>query len=278
MESWLIFAAMLGVFAVAAVLLLGPLGLLVLGGALGVFFGMGRQASSGVVPHDMARVGELEAPELYRIARTLAERAGLSRVPSIYISRSPMLNAAAFGSAQAPGLMVTVPLYRQLSERELAGVLAHEISHIRNNDLAIFRLANTIRSLTSAVANGFWLMVLLYFPVLLVAQTAISLQAFVVLLLAPTVSVFLQLALYRIREFGADMTAVELTGDPEALAMALRKIDYAGRGILRQLFPVPRRDSSSLLRTHPSTEKRVERLLQLDYAHRRRERSTLHAS
>ena len=100
-------------------------------------------------------------------------------------------------------------------------------------------------------------------PFFLLGGGAFPLTLFAVLLGSPLLSAILQLALFRTREFSADLGAVELTRDPAGLASALGKIDRPDNGLLSWLVPLPRREASPLFRTHPATGERVRRLLAL---------------
>jgi heat shock protein HtpX len=138
---------------------------------------------------------------------------------------------------------LTDGMIRTLSLRELSGVLAHEISHIRNGDLWLMGLADTVSRLTRMMS--------LFGQILL-------------LVLAPTIGALLQLALSRTREYDADLGGALLTGDPMALAGALRKLERYGRGLWESLLmPGRRNPNPSLLRTHPPTEERIRRLAAL---------------
>jgi heat shock protein HtpX len=184
-------------------------------------------------------------------------------MPAVYVLRAPVLNAATLGSVQRPLLVVTPMLVRALSTRELTGVLAHEVSHIRHRDLTFFRIVELVGTITIVVSRVGWLMLLLYLPLTLGSSATVPFSVVLVLLAAPVASVMLQLGLSRSREYAADLGAVELTEDPAALASALEKIDNLGKSYLQQMLPVPRRRESSVFRTHPSTDRRVERLEEL---------------
>lgn len=174
-----------------------------------------------------------------------------------------VMNAAAAGDPEEPVLYVTDGILRRLDARELEGVLAHEVSHIRNRDLAVFRFAEMLRSLTATVAQFGWILLFLALPRLMVAG-GISLGWLALLIAAPTLSLVVQLSLMRTREFGADIGAAELTGDPIGLASALRKLEFPRRGILAYQPP-----EGSLFRTHPPTDQRIERLVEMvDRPHR----------
>lgn len=205
-----------------------------------------------------------EALGLYTLSDTLAERAQLPVAPELYYAPSPVMNAFAVGHRRQPAIAVTDGLLRNLSQRELAGVLAHEISHIGSNDIWVMTLADTVSRLTGGLALMGQLLLFINLPLLLFGAAAISWWAILLLLFAPTISLLLQLALSRTREFDADMDAVEITGDPLGLASALRKLDSHQGGLWQRLFfPGRRTRDSWILSTHPSSEERVRRLVEL---------------
>jgi heat shock protein HtpX len=200
------------------------------------------------------------APDLHRLVSALAARAGLPRAPQLHYVPSTMLNAFAVGDPDDAVIGVTDGILRGLTGRELAGVLAHEISHIRANDLWIMTLADTIGRLTHGLAYVGLLLLLLGAP-LLAAGHAWPMVLATLLALLPTVVTLLQLALSRAREYDADLEAARLTGDPDALADALQRLERReGRIWERILVPHRRTPDPLLLRTHPPTEERVRRL------------------
>ncbi|MBF0587740.1 MAG: M48 family metalloprotease [Magnetococcales bacterium] len=156
---------------------------------------------------------------------------------------------------------------QRLDRRELTGVLAHEISHIKNGDTRVMTLADLFRRLTLAWSTLGQILFLLMLPIMYLNEATLSWIAFGILLAAPSVSVLLQLALSRTREFQADLDAATLTGDPQGLASALRKIEQPKRSLWnRILFPVGAPGNSDWLRTHPNTGERIKRLLELTKA------------
>jgi heat shock protein HtpX len=200
-----------------------------------------------------------EAPALYDTVNYLARRAGLTSSPELYYVRNRMINAATIGDRDGAAILVTDGILSALSPRELEGVLAHEIAHIRNNDLSLFRVAEILRQATLLFTRAGWLLVLFALPILLFSG-GLSGGALLVLLAAPAASWLLQLALLRTREFAADETAVRLTADPEGLARALQRIDYVQQSFIQTYLPFHRDRERSLFRTHPSTPERVQRL------------------
>jgi heat shock protein HtpX len=204
-----------------------------------------------------------EAPALYSTVRALSEQAGLPAPPQLYYVPNRTMNAFSVGTRDDPALGVTDGLLRTLSPRELSGVMAHEITHIRQNDLRVLTLAGLIGRMTGLLSTIGQFLLFLNLPLLLMGRTPISWLAVVLLLVAPSVSGLLRLALARTRELDADLGAARLSGDPLGLASALRKMECYGAGWLDRMLRPYRTSSRSLLRTHPETEERVERLLDL---------------
>jgi len=203
------------------------------------------------------------APQLHQMVDVLATRAGLPRVPTLYYVPTSMLNAFAVGRPDDAAIGVTDGLLRNLSGRQLAGVLAHEISHIHSDDLWIMTLADTVGRLTHGVAYVGLFLVFLGLP-MLASGSMTPLVIAAVLIAVPTVVTLLQLALSRAREYDADLDAVEITNDPRGLAAALQTLHaHEGRIWERIMVPHRRMPDPLLLRTHPSTEERVRRLLEL---------------
>jgi len=208
-----------------------------------------------------------EAPDLHSILELLAARAELPAVPALHYVPSSIINAFAVGSRRRSAIAVTDGLLRALSAREVAGVLAHEVSHVRHNDMWVMGLADLFSRLTQIFSSLGQMLLLLNLPLLLLGAATVSWTAVLILILAPTASAVIQLALSRTREYDADLGAAELTGDPRALASALARMErYQGRLFEQILFPGRRVPDPSLLRTHPPTEERIRRLLELEQA------------
>jgi heat shock protein HtpX len=207
---------------------------------------------------------ENQAPWLHHIIQELSRRADLKAPPQLYFAPSEMMNAFALGRAGDAALVVTGGLLQGLNRRELAGVLAHEMTHILHNDLRVMTLANIIGRITGLVALLGQILFILNLPLLLIGQGTIPWAIIVLLLGAPFLSTVLQLALSRTREFGADVGAVRLTGDASGLASALWKMMEQECAADRGLFRRRRDGQGSFFRTHPTTRRRVERLLELD--------------
>ncbi|MDO9422639.1 MAG: zinc metalloprotease HtpX [Methylobacter sp.] len=204
------------------------------------------------------------APDLYRITRELAARADLPSPPALYYLPSRLMNAFSVGTSENSAIGLSDALLNTLSMRELIAVLAHEISHIQHNDVRVMTYADIISRITNTLSLAGFLLIFINLPLYFLGLVTISWFALGVLIMAPTLMSFLQLLLSRIREFDADRQAVLLTGDPEGLAMALSKLEAYETSILDILFGRGHSASiPSILRTHPDTEERIDRLLRL---------------
>ena len=190
--------------------------------------------------------------------------AGLPRVPRLYRVPAPALNAFAAGSREDPAIALTDGLLMSLEPRELAGVLAHELSHVRARDVWVMTLAAVVGRMTSLMSFFGQMLLFILIPVSLFTGQGVPLLAIVLLIFAPTISGLLQLALSRTREFDADVGAIELTGDPRGLASALAKLERQRGGWMQRLFMAR---APSWLMTHPSTDERIRRLMALERAH-----------
>ena len=205
-----------------------------------------------------------EAPELYRLLRELSRRGGLERVPLLYYLPSRLLNAFTAGAGPEAAIALSDGMLRRLSPREIIGVLAHEVSHIANGDTRVMGFADLISRITGMLSLVGQILLLVGIPLWLLAGAAIPWGPILVLLFAPTLSALVQLALSRNREYEADRSAAELSGDPHALASALQKLELYQGGLWERLvMPGRRVPEPSLLRTHPPVEERVKRLMDL---------------
>lgn len=208
------------------------------------------------------RLHRTECPELFEIVQWLARRAGLPMLPSLHYIASPQPNAITVGTANHGAIAITDGLLRSLDLRELTGVLAHEISHLRNRDTVVMGFSDLLSRMIALLALSGMLLAFLAWAV--VPAVTLTEVLFAILLLAslPWLSNLLQFALSRTREFDADADAAALSGDPEGLASALQRIDAMQRRHwwLRGLT-LRARVEPSALRSHPPTAARIERLL-----------------
>jgi heat shock protein HtpX len=207
----------------------------------------------------------MQAPALHALADELSARAGLRKTPTLYHVPSRLMHAFSTGSGDAAAIVLSDGLLRGLSWRELAAVLAHELSHVAHRDTWVMALADLVTRMTHLLSVFGQLLLLASLPLWLFTDYRIPWLLVLLLILAPSVSALLQLALSRRREFAADLGAVEITGDPLGLAAALRRLELVEASWFDYLLlPGRRVPEPSLLRTHPPTEERIRRLLALE--------------
>jgi len=266
LQSLFLIAGMALLLSAVGWFFAGPAGVWLALGVCALILAFGPQLSPRLVL-GMYRARPLDrsaAPELYALVAELSRRADLERMPRLYYIPSQMMNAFAVGTRDDAVIGLTDGLLRRLQLRELAAVLAHEISHVRHNDMWVMNLADVLSRMTIALSQAGLLLLLFTFPLLLFGLLDISFTALLLLIFAPTLTTLLQLALSRSREFDADLGAVRLTGDPAAMASALAKLERYQGGWLEQIFmPGRRLPEPAWLRTHPPTAERIERLQSL---------------
>jgi heat shock protein HtpX len=202
-------------------------------------------------------------PGLHQAVQVFAERAGLRSVPVLYYVRSRVPNAFATGRGDDAALAVTDGLLRHLTAREVVGVLAHEVSHVRAGDTTVMSLSDAISRFAQMLAYLGMFSIIFTLPFTFAGDARLLLFSLVLIAL-PYVVTLLQLALSRSREFDADLAGAGLTGDPEGLASALESLERsAGRIWERTMLPRGRLPDPLVLRTHPATEERTRRLREL---------------
>jgi len=212
-------------------------------------------------------IEESEAPRLYQIMRELTTRADLP-MPRLYMIPQDQPNAFATGrNPKHSAVAVTRGITKLLSEDELRGVLAHELTHVRNRDILIQSVASSIGAAITYLAY-----MLLWFgdddnsPLALVGQLA-------TFLLAPIAASIIQLAISRQREYAADAGGAEICGNPESLASALLRLEQGAAAMPMQVNqaaeplyivkPFSAKGLAGLFSTHPPIEERVRRLRQM---------------
>ena len=244
-------------------LLFGTIGLvlLVVGG---IFF---VSAGPRVTPKLVLRmykakpVAVEEDTQLFAIVEELTKRAGLARIPKLFYIPSQMINAFATGTRDNALIGVTDGILRALDGKEITAVLAHEMSHIKNNDIKVMGMADTIMRVTHLLSGIGKILLIVNLPLILAGKGSFSWLAVALLIFAPNIATMLQLGLSRAREYDADVGAVDLTKDPHSLASALQKLEKLHAGLLQKIvLPGRKVPEPSLLRTHPHTEDRIERL------------------
>jgi heat shock protein HtpX len=261
-EGIAIFAVMLTLLTVIGIQLFGYAGIiLVIGGVIFIVI-IATRKTRFAQPDQVYQLPYAQAPELYSIIDGLAERAGIEATPDLYLYPVKYMNAATLDKPGKPMIILTPPMVQRLTRREMTAILAHEIAHIQYRDIFFLQLTQAVHMVTEIVAQTAWIMLLMFLPLFLFSQANLPLYVVGILFAAPVLSILLQLAFSRSREFNADLGAVELTGDPEALATALDKIEKVQSHLIKMILPFPKkgREESSLFRSHPAIPKRIEKL------------------
>ena len=230
--------------------------------------------------HGAEEVDERTAPEFYALVRDLADRAGLP-MPKVYIMHNDQPNAFATGrSPSRAAVCASTGLLNMLDREEVAGVMAHELAHIRNRDTLIMTIAAALAGAITYLAH------MAQFAAIFGGARRDSDEeghgggmfgALALAILAPIAAMLVQLAISRAREFHADATGAHIAGRPYGLASALEKLDQASKVLPMDASPatahlfIVNPLSGSMLRslfsTHPSTEERVARLRAMAMSH-----------
>ncbi|PIX97199.1 MAG: protease HtpX [Hydrogenophilales bacterium CG_4_9_14_3_um_filter_63_34] len=271
LKTTLLMAAIVALFGAVGMLLGGATGMviaLLLGGAMNLW-AYWNSDKMVLRMYNAQEVGPADAPEFYNLVAELARRAQLP-MPRVYVIDEAQPNAFATGrNPEHAAVAATTGILQMLSARELRGVMAHELTHVKNRDILTSTLSATVAGAIASLAQfGFLFGGDRERPNMIVQL--------VVMILAPLAATLIQMAISRAREFGADHGGAEISGDPEALASALRKIEAHARGTpldtadrhpetaqMMIINPLSGGDLSGLFRTHPATEERVARLLEL---------------
>ena len=271
LKTSILMAGIIALFGAIGAMIGGKSGMLlalVFGGAMNVF---SYWFSDKMVlrMYNAQEVDETSSPYLYNMVRELAGRAQLP-MPKVYIIHEDQPNAFATGrNPDHAAVAATTGILQMLSARELRGVMAHELAHVKHRDILISTISATMAGAISALANF-----AMFFggrdengrPGNPIASIAVA-------LLAPLAASLIQMAISRAREFEADRGGAEIAGDPHALADALLKIDAFARGIpmptaeahpetgqMMIMNPLSGGGLRGLFSTHPATEERVARL------------------
>ena len=216
------------------------------------------------------QVDQNSAPEYYAMVEDLAQRAGLP-MPKVYIMDNPQPNAFATGrNPENAAVAATTGLLQLLDRDEIAGVMAHELAHIKNRDTLVMTLTATIAGAISMIANfGLW------FGGSGNRNNPLgAIGTILMVILAPIGAMLVQMAISRTREYGADRGGAEISGNPRALASALAKISNAAHQIENRpaeanpatahmfiINPLSGQRMDKLFSTHPNPQNRIDALL-----------------
>ena len=273
-KTAMLLAAITALFGVIGAMLGGATGMilaLLFAVALN-FFSYWFSAGMVLKMYQAQEVDANNSPYLYNMVKELAHNANLP-MPKVYIINEDSPNAFATGrNPENAAVAATTGIMKVLSERELRGVMAHELAHVKHRDILISTISATVAGAISALANF-----AMFFggrdedgrPV----NPAVSI---LVAILAPIAATLIQFAISRAREFEADRGGAEICGDPEALASALKRIEAYAKGIPMQaaedhpataqmmiINPLSTDGLKGLFSTHPKTQDRVDRLMAL---------------
>jgi heat shock protein HtpX len=271
LKTAMLMAAITALFMVVGQVLGGQQGMiLALLFALGMnFFSYWFSDKMVLKMYRAQEVDAQSAPRFYAMVAELAQRANLP-MPRVYLIDEAAPNAFATGrNPQHAAVAATTGLMRLLSERELRGVMAHELAHVKHRDILISTISATMAGAISALAN----FAMLFGGRDSEGRPVNPIASIAVMILAPLAASLIQMAISRAREFEADRGGAEIAGDPAALASALEKIQHYARGIplaaaeahpetaqMMIMNPLSGGGLRGLFSTHPSTEERVARL------------------
>lgn len=273
-KTFMLMAAITALFIVIGGMIGGRSGMMfALVMALGMnFFSYWFSDKMVLRMYNAQEVDASTAPQFYRMVQELAQRAQLP-MPRVYLINEDAPNAFATGrNPEHAAVAATTGILRVLSERELRGVMAHELAHVQHRDILISTIAATMAGAIAALAN---------FAMFFGGRDengnrANPIASIAVAILAPLAASLIQMAISRAREFEADRGGATISGDPQALAMALDKIHRYAQGIPFQtaeehpataqmmiMNPLSGGGIANLFSTHPATEERIARLMQM---------------
>jgi heat shock protein HtpX len=275
MKTGLFLAVLTGMFVAFGGLIGGQFGMMI-AFALAVAINMGAWWFSDKLALRMSGAVEVspeEAPELHRMVEDLSQRAGIPK-PRVYMMESETPNAFATGRSPAKGAVaVTTGIARILTKDELAGVVAHELAHIKNRDTLISSIAATFAGAISMIADmAFWSAIFSGFSGDDEGGGLGDIVGgFLMMIIAPIAALIIQMAISRSREYLADAGGAKILGDPLPLASALEKLEWAAGRIPMETNPAASplyivnplsggQGMLNLFRTHPPTEERIARL------------------
>ncbi len=279
LKTTILMAAIVALFGAIGSYLGGANGMLLallFGGAMN-FFAYWFSDKMVLRMYNAQEVDETSAPQFYAMVRELAQRAGLP-MPRVYLIDEAQPNAFATGrNPENAAVAATTGILNLLSAREIRGVMAHELAHVQHRDILISTISATMAGAISALAN----FAMFFGGRDSEGRPANPLAGILVALLAPLAASLIQMAISRAREFEADRGGAEISGDPNALADALTKINNYARGIpmipaeehpataqMMIINPLLGGGIDKLFSTHPPTEERVARLRALSSAYR----------
>ncbi|MFN3914883.1 MAG: zinc metalloprotease HtpX [Aquabacterium sp.] len=272
MKTAILMAAITALFMAIGGMMGGQSGmLLALVVAIGMnFFSYWFSDKMVLKMYNAREVDATTAPRFYAMVKELADRAQLP-MPKVYLIDEAAPNAFATGrNPHNAAVAATTGIMRLLSERELRGVMAHELAHIKHRDILISTISATMAGAISMLAN----FAMFFGGRDSEGRPANPIVGIAVAILAPLAASVIQMAISRAREFEADRGGAEISGDPQALASALQKIEHYAKGIplpaaeahpetaqMMIMNPLSGGGLRGLFSTHPATADRIARLM-----------------
>ncbi len=274
MKTAILMAAITALFMAIGGLIGGRSGMmLALVVALGMnFFSYWFSDKMVLKMYNAREVDATTAPRFYAMVQELATKANLP-MPRVYLINENAPNAFATGrNPENAAVAATTGIMQVLSERELRGVMAHELAHVKHRDILISTISATMAGAISMLAN----FAMFFGGRDSEGRPANPIAGIAVAILAPLAASLIQMAISRAREFEADRGGAEISGDPQALASALEKIHRYAQGIPMEaaerhpetaqmmiMNPLSAGGLRGLFSTHPATEERVARLMEM---------------
>jgi heat shock protein HtpX len=276
LKTAVLMAAIVALFGMVGAALGGAGGMMVallLAGAMNIYaYWFSDKAVLKMYGAQEVTADNMQFRSYYQMVRQLAENAQLP-MPKVYVINESQPNAFATGrNPENAAVAATAGIMRILNERELRGVMAHELAHVKNRDTLISTISATVAGAIASIAQ---------FGMLLGGgrnsggeRNLNPVVGILVMLLAPLAASLIQMAISRAREFEADKAGAEICGDPKALASALEKIHHYAHQVTNQtaeahpetaqmmiINPLSGISFDRLFSTHPRTEERVARLM-----------------
>ncbi|MBU2512810.1 M48 family metalloprotease [bacterium] len=266
----LMLISMVSILGYIGYAIAGTLGVLSTMIAIGIsiFVRSGFKIEQILAKKNVRLIRPFEGTTLYDLLERLIRKAGLEKKPYLFLDYSPEINAYTIEDNEKSAIIVSKGLLENLNQRELNGVLAHEVAHLKNRDVRIMLFTDQIRNLTAYMAFFGQILLLFSIPFLVVNQMVIPWIAILLLILSPTVNLLFHVALSRNREFRADLDAIALSGDAMGLAMALKKINIQ-MSLWKKLYASYLKNVPEIMRTHPNTRARIALLEKLDVLEKR---------
>jgi heat shock protein HtpX len=273
-KTGLLLAAMTALFGAVGFLIGGESGMLIalaLAAAMNLF-AYWNSDKMVLSMYGAREVDAQTAPEFYGLVQQLAQRAGLP-MPRVYVIDNDQPNAFATGrNPENAAVAATTGLLHSLSREEIAGVMAHELGHVKNRDTLIMTVTATLAGAIGMLANF-----AMFFGGSRDNRSGLGIiGSIAVMILAPVAAMLVQMAISRSREYEADKAGAEISGNPQALASALQRISGTVERVPNQqaegnpatahmfiINPLTGGGVDNLFSTHPSTENRVAALMQM---------------